>query len=160
MSNRDYCEPVDGVVVIDEEYMRGRKVYGQLVTVYRYGREEDEVMGVKFSKEMALAKEQVYPMANAKMEMTPMQERLIKKLGANAFPLTFQFPQASPSSVTLQAGEDDQGKPLGVEYYIKCFVGENEEDKSHKRSAVSLTIKKLQFAPPSRGKKFLILVYQ
>lgn len=132
--------------------MRGRKVYGQLVTVYRYGREEDEVMGVKFSKEMALSKEQIYPMVNAKMEMTPMQERLIKKLGANAFPLTFQFPQLSPSSVTLQAGEDDQGKPLGVEYYIKCFVGESEEDKSHKRSSVSLTIKKLQYAPPSRGK--------
>lgn len=85
------------------------------------------------------------------MEMTPMQERLIKKLGGNAFPLTFQFPQQSPSSVTLQAGEDDQGKPLGVEYYIKCYVGENEDDKSHKRSSVSLTIKKLQYAPPTRG---------
>lgn len=132
--------------------MRGRKVYGQLVTIYRYGREEDEVMGVKFSKEMSLAKEQIYPMVNAKMEMTPMQERLIKKLGANAFPLTFQFPQSSPSSVTLQAGEDDLGKPLGVEYYIKCYVGENEDDKQHKRSSVSLTIKKLQYAPPSRGK--------
>lgn len=87
------------------------------------------------------------------MEMTPMQERLIKKLGVNAFPLTFHFPQASPSSVTLQAGEDDQGKPLGVEYYIKCYVGENDEDKTHKRSTVSLTIKKLQYAPPSRGRR-------
>ena len=87
------------------------------------------------------------------MEMTPMQERLIKKLGGNAFPLTFQFPQQSPSSVTLQAGEDDQGKPLGVEYYIKCYVGDNEDEKSHKRSSVSLTIKKLQYAPPTRGEK-------
>jgi arrestin-2 len=63
----DYCDPVDAVVVLDEEYMRGRKVYGQLTTVYRYGREEDEVMGVKFSKEMALAKEQVFPMVNSKV---------------------------------------------------------------------------------------------
>lgn len=63
----DYCDPIDGVVVIDEEYMKGRKVFGQLVTVYRYGREEDEVMGVKFSKEMTLAKEQIYPMANSKV---------------------------------------------------------------------------------------------
>lgn len=122
-------------------------------TIYRYGREEDEVMGVKFSKEMILAKEQVFPMVNAKMEMTPMQERLVKKLGNNAFPFTFSFPQGAPSSVTLQAGEDDQGKPLGVEYYIKCFVGDQDEDKSHKRSAVSLTIKKLQFAPASRGRR-------
>ena len=110
-------------------------------------------MGVKFSKEMILAKEQVFPMVNAKMEMTPMQERLIKKLGTNAFPFTFQFPPSSPSSVTLQAGEDDQGKPLGVEYYIKCFVGDQDEDKAHKRSAVSLTIKKLQFAPAARGRR-------
>lgn len=64
----EYCDPVDGVVVIDEEYMRGRKVYGQLVTVYRYGREEDEVMGVKFSKEMILSKEQIFPMVNAKVK--------------------------------------------------------------------------------------------
>lgn len=64
----EYCDPVDGVVVIDEEYMRGRKVYGQLVTVYRYGREEDEVMGVKFSKEMILTKEQIFPMVNAKVK--------------------------------------------------------------------------------------------
>lgn len=149
----DYCDPVDSVVVLDEEYMRGRKVFGQLIAVYRFGREEDEVMGVKFSKEMILGKEQVFPMVNAKAEMTPMQERLIKKLGTNAFPLTFQFPQNSPSSVTLQAGEDDQGKPLGVEYYIKVFVGDNDEDKSHKRSTITLTIKKLQYAPPSRGRR-------
>lgn len=149
----DYCDPVDSVVVLDEEYMRGRKVFGQLITIYRFGREEDEVMGVKFSKEMILGKEQVYPMVNAKAEMTPMQERLIKKLGTNAFPLTFQFPQNSPSSVTLQAGEDDQGKPLGVEYYVKVFVGDNDEDKSHKRSTITLTIKKLQYAPPARGRR-------
>lgn len=86
-----------------------------------------------------------------------MQEKLIKKLGNNAYPLTFHFPQQSPSSVTLQAGEDDGGKPLGVEYYIKVYVGENEDDKTHKRSTVSLTIKKLQYAPPSRGEILLKL---
>lgn len=149
----DYCDPVDGVIVVDPDYLKGRAVYGQLVTTYRYGREEDEVMGLKFSKEMALAKEQIVPLVNTKMEMTPMQERLVKKLGANAYPFTFQFPGSSPSSVTLQAGEDDQGKPLGVEYSVKCFVGDNEEDKNHKRSSVSLIIKKLQYAPTSRGRR-------
>lgn len=110
-------------------------------------------MGVKFSKEMILSKNQVYPMIDQNMEMTPMQERLVKKLGTNAFPFTFQFPNNSPSSVTLQAGEDDQGKPLGVEYYIKCFVAETDDEKIHKRSAVTLTIKKLQYAPPTRGRR-------
>lgn len=149
----DYCDPIDGVVVVENEYLRGRKVYGELITTYRYGREEDEVMGVKFCKELTLQREQIVPMVNSKMEMTPMQERLVKKLGPNAYPFTFQFPAVSPSSVTLQAGEDDEGKPLGVEYNIKCYVGANEEDKGHKRSQVSLTIKKLQYAPASRGRR-------
>lgn len=39
----DYCDPVDGVLVIDPEYLKGRGVFGQLITTYRYGREEDEV---------------------------------------------------------------------------------------------------------------------
>lgn len=149
----DYCDPIDGVIVIDPDYLKGRKVYGQLITTYRYGREEDEVMGLKFSKEMVLAKDQVYPMVNQKMEMTPMQERLIKKLGANAFPFTFHFPATSPSSVTLQAGEDDDGKPLGIDYAIKCFVGEHDDDKGHKRSGITLIIKKLQYAPAVRGRR-------
>lgn len=149
----DFCDPIDGVVVVDSEYLKGRKVYGQLITTYRYGREEDEVMGVKFSKEMVLAKEQIVPMVNQKMEMTPMQERLVKKLGANAFPFTFQFPNSSPSSVTLQAGEEEEGKPLGVDYTVKAYVGDNEEDRGHKRSQVSLTIKKLQYAPATRGRR-------
>ncbi|XP_055382591.1 phosrestin-1 [Condylostylus longicornis] len=148
----DYCDPVDGVVVVDPDYLKSRKVYGQLVTTYRYGREEDEVMGVKFSKEMILCKEQIVPVINEKMEMTPTQEKLVRKLGANAFPFTFQFPQNSPSSVTLQAGEDDSGKPLGIEYCIRAFVGDNEDDK-HKRSQVSLVIKKLQYAPNNRGQR-------
>lgn len=149
----DYCDPIDGVVVVDADYLKGRKVFGELITTYRYGREEDEVMGVKFSKELCLAREQIVPLVNSKMEMTPMQERLVKKLGPNAYPFTFQFPNVSPSSVTLQAGEDDEGKPLGVDYNIRAFVGQNEEDKGHKRSQVSLTIKKLQYAPASRGRR-------
>lgn len=67
--NSDYCDPIDGVVVLDEEYTRGRSIYGHLVTVYRYGREEDEVMGIKFSKEMIIGKEQVYPMINSKVRI-------------------------------------------------------------------------------------------
>lgn len=149
----DYIDPLDGVVVVEPDYLKGRSVYGQLVTTYRYGREEDEVMGLKFSKEMVLAKEQIVPMVNTKMEMTPMQERLVKKLGANAFPFTFQFPSNAPSSVTLQTEGDDHGKPLGVEYSIKCYVGETDDEKQHKRSCVSLTIKKLQYAPASRGRR-------
>lgn len=149
----DYCDPVDGVIVVEPDYLKNRKVFGQLATTYRYGREEDEVMGVKFSKELILCREQIVPMTNPNMEMTPMQEKLVRKLGSNAHPFTFHFPPNSPSSVTLQQEGDDNGKPLGVEYTIRAFVGDSEDDRQHKRSMVSLVIKKLQYAPLNRGQR-------
>lgn len=48
-------------MLLDEDYVRGRKVFGQLVCTFRYGREEDEVMGLNFYKELFLASEQIYP---------------------------------------------------------------------------------------------------
>lgn len=146
----DHCEPIDGVVVVEDGYLQGRKIYGQVVTTYRYGREEDEVMGVKFSKEMTIAFDQIVPLKKTP-DLTSVQEKLTKKMGPNAFPFIFQFPPMAPSSVTLQPGEDDQGKPLGVEYYLKVYVGANEEDKGHKRSTVTLAIKKLQILSQPRA---------
>jgi hypothetical protein len=68
----------------------------------------------------------------------------MKKLGPTAYPFTFKFPPNAPNSVTLQSGEADTNKPLGVFYNIKTYVAENEDQESHKRSSVSLTIKKVR----------------
>ncbi|XP_046391817.1 arrestin homolog [Ischnura elegans] len=149
----DHVDPIDGVIVVESDYLKGRKVFGQVTATYRFGREEDEVMGVKFSKELVLAKAQIAPKPSEKAQLTQIQERLVSKFGANAFPFTFHFPDNSPSSVTLQAADDDNGKPLGVEYAIKTYVGDHSEDKSHKRSSVTLAIKKIQYAPPTRGQR-------
>lgn len=139
----DHVDPIDGVIVVEDGYLQGRKIYGQVVTTYRYGREEDEVMGVKFSKEMVIAHDQIIPPKKSQ-DLTAVQDKLVKKMGATAYPFTFRFPEMAPSSVTLQPGEDDQGKPLGVEYFVKIYVAANDEDKGHKRSTVTLAIKKLQ----------------
>lgn len=110
-----------------------------MTTTYRYGREEDEVMGVKFSKELVLCKDQIIPSKKDKQENTPIQDRLLRKLGSNAYPFLFQFPANSPSSVTLQPGDDDQGKPLGVEYTVRIFVAEGEDDKVNNCSYARLS---------------------
>ncbi|XP_034235558.1 arrestin homolog [Thrips palmi] len=151
----DHVDPIDGIIVVDNDYLKGRKIYGQVTTTYRYGREEDEVMGVKFSKEIILAREQIVPPAHHedKQDLTAVQDKLLKKLGPNAYPFTFKFPPASPCSVTLQPGEDETSKPLGVEYVVKTFVADGADDRGHKRSSVALAIKKLQYAPPSRGRR-------
>lgn len=149
----DYVDPIDGVIVVENDYLQGRKIFGQVATTYRYGREEDEVMGVKFSQELVLCRDQIVPLKKEKQETTSIQQRLLNRLGSNAFPFTFHFPQMAPCSITLQPGDDDQGKPLGVEYVVKVFVADNEEDKAHKRSSIALAIKKLQYAPPTRGRR-------
>lgn len=101
-------------------------------------------MGVKFSKELTLAREQIVPSVKEdKDDLTPVQQKLMRKFGATAYPFTFNFPVNSPSSVTLQPGDDDSGKPLGVEYSIKTFVADSPEERGHKRSSVTLAIKKV-----------------
>ncbi|XP_076061452.1 arrestin homolog [Oratosquilla oratoria] len=145
-------DPVDGVLTLDPNYLQGRKVYGQLVCSFRYGREEDEVMGLSFQKDLYLNSKVIYPPKDDD-PVSKLQERLIKKLGPNAHPFTFQMPPNAPPSVTIQPGNEDEGKPCGVEYYIKLYAGDNAEDRSHKRSTILLNIRRIQYAPSRQGQK-------
>lgn len=146
-------EPVDGVILLDQEYIdSGRRVWGQLICSFRYGREEDEVMGLNFQKDLYLVSEALHPEKKKHdTNLTKLQDRLMKKLGPNAIPFTFCFPQTAPSSVTLQPDPEETGEPCGVSYYVKIFTGESDSDISHKRSTVSLGIRKIQFAPTKQG---------
>lgn len=154
-------EAVDGVVLLDQDYVsNNRKIWGQLVCVFRYGREEDEVMGLNFQKELYLVSQQLYPPVQRDKEveakssgLTRLQERLIRKLGPNAVPFTFSFPQTAPSSVTLQPGADETGEPCGVSYYVKVYAGETETDVTHKRSTLTMGVKKIQYAPTKQGRQ-------
>ncbi|XP_076060124.1 arrestin homolog [Oratosquilla oratoria] len=147
-----HVDPVDGVVVLDKDYVRDRKVYGQVVVTYRYGREEDEVMGLTFAKELVVAAFQVYPQIS-NPRLTPLQDRLMKKLGPNCFPFHFDLPQDAPSSVTLQQAREDEGKPCGVQWELRVFVGDHCDDQPHRRSCVKLGIRRLQYAPAKQGKQ-------
>lgn len=141
----------DGVLVIEDDY-KDRKIFGQVVCSFRYGREEDEVMGLHFQKDLSLVSQQIYPPAE-KPNTTKLQDRLIRKLGRNAYPFTFILPTNAPASVTLQPGADDAGEPCGVQYYVKVFVGENEIDRAHRRSQVMMAIRKIQYAPSKQGRQ-------
>lgn len=75
-------EPVDGVVLIGQDYVdSGRKIWCQLICSFRYGREEDETMGLNFQKDLYLASEQIFPQTK-KPETNPtkLQDRLRVKL--------------------------------------------------------------------------------
>lgn len=96
---------------------------------------------------------QIYPQTQNERPLTRLQERLIKKLGAHAFPFYFEVPPHCPASVSLQPAPGDTGKPCGVDYELKAFVGEHIDDKPHKRNSVRLAIRKIMYAPSKLGEQ-------
>ncbi|XP_074496969.1 S-arrestin-like [Sebastes fasciatus] len=145
----DFVDPVDGVIVIDPLQLKGKKVYVMLSCTFRYGRQDMEVMGVAFRRDLFLVTRQVYPELQDKDKLThtKMQQKLLRKLGDNAFPFFFEFPDNLPCSVALQPGPSDEGKKCAVEFEVKAFCGENQDEKIDKQSSVRLSIRKVQFSP-------------
>ncbi|XP_025032903.1 beta-arrestin-2 [Python bivittatus] len=148
----DRVDPVDGVVLVDPEYLKDRKVFVTLTCAFRYGREDLDVLGLSFRKDLFLASWQAFPPAESTPEpLTRLQERLLRKLGANAHPFSFLIPQNLPCSVTLQPGPEDTGKACGVDFEIRAFCAKNLDEKIHKRNSVRLVIRKVQYAPEKPG---------
>ncbi|XP_075976588.1 beta-arrestin protein kurtz isoform X2 [Anticarsia gemmatalis] len=149
-----HVDPIDGVVLIDPEYVKDRKVFGHVLAAFRYGREDLDVLGLTFRKDLYLAAEQIYPPTNTtKRPLTRLQERLVRKLGAAAHPFYFELPPHCPASVTLQPAPGETGKPCGVDYELKAFVADSQDDKPHKRNSVRLAIRKIMYAPSKQGEQ-------
>lgn len=151
-----HVDPIDGVVLVDPEYLKDRKVYGHVLAAFRYGREDLDVLGLTFRKDLYLASSLIYPQEdkeNTKRPLTRLQERLMKKLGDNAYPFFFELPPHCPASVTLQPAPGDTGKPCGIDYEMKAYVGDSTEDKPHKRNSVRLAIRKVMYAPNKPGEQ-------
>jgi len=151
-----HVDPIDGVVLVEPEYLKDRKVYGHVLAAFRYGREDLDVLGLTFRKDLYLASSQIFPPLEnepaSKRPLTRLQERLIKKLGGdNAYPFFFELPPHCPASVTLQPAPGDTGKPCGIDYEMKAYVGDTVEDKPHKRNSVRLAIRKVMYAPSKPG---------
>ena len=91
------------MVLVDPEYLKDRKVYAHVLAAFRYGREDLDVLGLAFRKDLFLASSQVYPpvIEDTPKPLTHLQERLIKKLGANAYPFFFEVSDRNPSSLTI-----------------------------------------------------------
>ncbi|XP_074544615.1 S-arrestin a [Halichoeres trimaculatus] len=149
----DSVDPVDGVILIDPEALQGRKVFVTLSCTFRYGRDDMDVMGIAFRRELYLSTRQVYPplLDREKGVHTRMQAKLLRKLGDNAHPFFFEFPDNLPCSVALQPAPHDEGKQCAVEFEIKAFSAESQDSKVHRRSSVKLLLRKVQYAPESSG---------
>ncbi|XP_019730504.1 S-arrestin a isoform X2 [Hippocampus comes] len=148
----DSVDPVDGVIVIEREALQGRKVFVTLSCTFRYGRDDMDVMGVAFRRELYLSTRQVYPPLQDREQgvHTRMQAKLLRKLGDDAYPFFFEFPDNLPCSVAMQPAPHDVGKQCAVEFEVKAFSAESQDAKIRKRSSVKLTIRKVQYAPEAQ----------
>ncbi|KRY35908.1 putative beta-arrestin, partial [Trichinella spiralis] len=145
-----FVDVIDGMVVIDDTiFQEGRSVCVSLLAAFCYGREDLDVLGLQFRKDLFYTSVYVFPPdpSFVSRKLTRLQERLKKKLGDNAYPFWFELPPYSASSVTLQPTPDDNGKPCGVDYELKTYVADCIEDKPKKHDCVRLAIRKLTCVP-------------
>ncbi|XP_044757226.1 arrestin homolog isoform X2 [Coccinella septempunctata] len=145
---------LQGVILVDPEFVESRRVFGQVTLTFRYGREDEEVMGLKFCNEAIMCLAQLYPpISDSKQPEvnTPLQDALIKRLGPNAYPFSMQISPDAPPSVQLVPAKEYNGAPIGTSYDVRAYIAETADEKFHRRGTVRMGIRVVQraFAPPS-----------
>lgn len=77
-----------------------------LTCAFRYGREDLDVLGLSFRKDLFLASWQAFPPAESTPEpLTRLQERLLRKLGANAHPFSFMVSRPVPAAPSTPSSD-------------------------------------------------------
>ncbi|XP_020712244.2 arrestin homolog [Athalia rosae] len=142
---------LQGVLLVDPDYLQDKKIYGQVTLTFRYGREDEEVMGLKFCNEAVMCLAQLYPPypgAEHQEPNTPLQETLIKRLGANAHAFTMEVTPLAPPSVQLVPAKEYNGAPIGTSYDVRAYVAEKADEKLHRRTMVRMGIRVVQRSCP------------
>ncbi|XP_024918803.1 arrestin 3b, retinal (X-arrestin) isoform X1 [Cynoglossus semilaevis] len=176
VDNVDSVEVVDGVVKVDPSGLNGRNgnsltclsdlylfsvdsnssatlpvvVFVYLACAFRYGSEDLDVIGLSFRRDIWIQRVQVYPPTGGNTTTSPMQESLMKKVGEQGHPFSFQIPPNLPCSVALQPGTNDSGKACGVDFEVKAYLAnaaDNANEVIEKKDTCRLMIRKIQFAP-------------
>ncbi|XP_013144234.1 PREDICTED: arrestin homolog [Papilio polytes] len=116
-----YIDKIQGVLHVEPECLENKKLFGQVTLTFRYGREDEEVMGLKFCNEAIMSLVQIWPIhCNHDREPnSPLQEALIKRLGANAFPFHLELTPLAPPSVQLVPAKQYHGAPIGTSYDVR-----------------------------------------
>ncbi|XP_008547350.1 arrestin homolog [Microplitis demolitor] len=141
-----------GVIMVDPEYVENKRVYGQVTLTFRYGREDEEVMGLKFCTEAIVCFAQLYPPypgSDHQEPSTALQEALIRRLGPTSHAFSMEIPAVAPPSVHLLPAKEYNGAPIGTCYDVKVYVAERTDEKVHRNSAIRMGIRVVQRTNPA-----------
>ncbi|XP_072744036.1 phosrestin-2 [Anoplolepis gracilipes] len=140
-------DKLQGVLLVDPDYLQEKKVFGQVTLTFRYGREDEEVMGLKFCNEAVMCLAQLYPPyagSDQQQSTTPLQEALVKRLGSNAHAFTMEITPLAPPSVQLVPAKEYNGAPIGTSYDVKAYVAERADERLHRKTTVRMGIRVIQ----------------
>ncbi|XP_014223604.1 beta-arrestin-1-like [Trichogramma pretiosum] len=156
LANRDLIvtagkiDKLQGVLLIDPEILQDKKVYGQVTLTFRYGREDEEVMGLKFFNEAIMALAQLYPpyySSDRQEPTTAFQEVLMKRFHPNAHPFTISVSPYAPPSVQLIPAKEYNGAPIGTRYDVRIYAAEKPNEKlTRKMQVIRMGIRIIQGA--------------
>ncbi|KAJ2946647.1 hypothetical protein O0L34_g12704 [Tuta absoluta] len=137
---------IQGVLHVDPEYLENKKLFGQVTLTFRYGREDEEVMGLKFCNEAIMSLAQIWPVhCNHEREPnTPLQDALIKRLGSHAYPFHLELTPLAPPSVQLVPAKQYHGAPIGTSYDVRAYIADRSDEKVSRRNTVRMGIRVLQ----------------
>ncbi|XP_076755429.1 arrestin homolog isoform X1 [Xylocopa sonorina] len=139
-------DKLQGVLLVDPEFLQEKRVYGQITLTFRYGREDEEVMGLKFCNEAVMCLAQLYPPYSGadQQETTPLQEALVKRLGPNAHAFTMEITPLAPPSVQLVPAKKYNGAPIGTSYDVRAYVADRADEELHRKTTVRMGIRVIQ----------------
>ncbi|XP_017851120.2 uncharacterized protein LOC108605826 [Drosophila busckii] len=132
-----------GIVFVDPKAIQGYRVYAQLTLTFRYGREDEEVMGLRFCNEAIMSLHQIWPRIEepSHESLSPLQEALMKRLGDGAHPFTLSLTAQAPPSVQLVPAKRYYGAPIGTSYDVRCFIADKTDEKFLRRASVKMGVR-------------------
>lgn len=94
-------------------------VYVMLSCTFRYGRDDMDVLGMAFRRDIFLSTRQVYPPLQDKERCihTKLQEKILRKLGDDAYPFFFEV-----SRRLRRRSSRSECISVCVEMMIVCFI--------------------------------------
>jgi len=169
-------ESLMGVALIHENIMRvpDIKVFLQVVLIFRYGREDEELMGLRFCNEVIVAAEQIYPTpveeaidseANAgspkrRASTSRRNSTLVNNQGFVAVPFVVDMGSAAPPSIRLIPCRPYNGAPIGTSYEVQLFASHSVDELPRRRRMVQMSLRLYEQLPKELPPRSNIVVHK
>ncbi|XP_044581417.1 beta-arrestin-1-like [Cotesia glomerata] len=102
-------------------------------------------MGLNAENLLIKIPQQVYPPLEPRLPLTPLQQKLMRKLGSrNLYPFCIELPDNFPNSVVFHPTPNNGVDPCGIVHELKAYIGKTLV-KVKGRDYVTMEIRKVMY---------------